>query len=86
MWTKGSLCDTAKSFMKHTIRNLTDRTVFIQSQNRLLAIMISGNENIFVLRIRRNMAAAHSFDIGAVQPGKCAVLHNTEGNNTFICY
>ena len=46
--------------------------------------MIAGYEDKLVLRIGRNMAAAHRLDICAVHTAECAIFQNPERHNALV--
>ena len=84
MRAERALCHASKSLVVNAVGHFPDRTVRFQADHRLLAVMIAGYEDKLVLRIGRDMAAAHRLDICAVHTAECAIFQNPERHNALV--
>ncbi len=66
MGTEISFCHAAEALVKDLIRHLTDRAVLIQPHDRHLSIVPACYEEIAVILVRRQIAAAHALDARAI--------------------
>ena len=74
-----------EALQEQLVADLADGTVFIQTQDCDLAVMVAADEEELILIIGRQVGTSHAVDGGAVQFLKIAALQNLVGLHAFIC-
>ena len=71
--------------MEHAVYNISNAAVRIQPHHCGFPVVITGNKQVFIVLVRRQMAASHTFDTSGIQLGNTSVFIDPERHNAFIC-
>ena len=85
MWTEVTFCNTSDSFVEHAVKNLTQTAILVCMYCCDLAIMISGNKQIFSCIVHAQVTTSHTINTHLIDQFQITIRFDLKHCHTFIC-